>query len=126
MSYQALFDEASKVLGSFSLSESSFTAASVASALVTDKGNIYTGVCIDVACGMGFCAEHSAISDMLKHRETRISEILAINKSGGIPPCGRCRELIYQVNKLNIETTVHLSDSEHLSLDDLLPNRWEK
>lgn len=36
--------------------------ASVASALLTEKGNIYVGVCIDTPCGMGFCAEHAAIS----------------------------------------------------------------
>lgn len=126
MSYQTLFDEAAKVLGTFSLSDSSFTAGSVASALVTEKGNVFTGICIDVACGLGFCAEHSAISDMLKHRETLISEIIAINKTGVIPPCGRCRELIYQINKQNIDTKVHLSKAEVLSLRELLPNRWEK
>ena len=26
---------------------------SVGAAILTDKGNIYTGICIDTACGMG-------------------------------------------------------------------------
>jgi hypothetical protein len=32
----------------------------VGAALVTDAGNVYTGVCIDTPSGTGFCAEHSA------------------------------------------------------------------
>ena len=123
MNYQTLFDEANKVLGRFSLSNGRFSAGSVSSALVTEQGSIYTGICIDVACGMGFCAEHSAISDMLKHRESRIMEIIAVHKSGVIPPCGRCRELIFQVNENNVDTKVYLSGDEAL-LSDLLPQRW--
>ncbi|HNX59726.1 MAG TPA: hypothetical protein PKK43_11555, partial [Spirochaetota bacterium] len=34
-------------------------AGSVAAALVTDKGNVFKGVCIDTPCSMGFCAEHA-------------------------------------------------------------------
>lgn len=32
---------------------------SVGAAVLTDKGNIYTGVCIDAACGIGMCAERN-------------------------------------------------------------------
>ena len=32
------------------------TAGTVAAAFLTDKGNVYTGVCIDVPAGIGFCA----------------------------------------------------------------------
>ena len=32
-------------------------AGQVAAALLTAKGNIYTGVCIDTACSLGMCAE---------------------------------------------------------------------
>lgn len=32
-------------------------AGSVAAALITKDGNIYTGVCIDSACSLGMCAE---------------------------------------------------------------------
>ena len=33
-------------------------AGSVGAAILTKSGKIYTGVNIDTACSMGFCAEH--------------------------------------------------------------------
>ena len=51
-------------------------AGHVACALETAKGNIYTGICIDVPCSIGLCAEQSAIAEMLKHRETKIKKLL--------------------------------------------------
>ena len=54
------------------------SAGSVAAALVTDRGNVYRGVCIDVACGIGFCAEHAAIAAMITAGETRIEKIVAV------------------------------------------------
>ncbi len=121
-----LLAEAKKVLGNFKLNNGNcFFAGSVAAALETSNGNIFTGICIDVACGIGFCAEHSAIAEMLKNRETRIIKILAISKDGFLPPCGRCRELISQIDKNNIETKVYLSENECVTLDELLPKRWQ-
>ena len=125
MSYEKLKNEALKVLGDFPLAGADFTAGSVASALLTEDGNIFTGICIDIACGVGFCAEHSAIAEMLKNRETRIKEIIAINSNNTMPPCGRCRELMFQVNEDNIDTKVHLSESSSALLSELLPYRWD-
>ena len=46
---------------------------------------------IDVSCGIGFSAEHAAIAEMLKHRETRIEMVVATREGGHIvPPSGRC------------------------------------
>ena len=53
------------------------TAGTVAAAILTDKGNIYTGVCIDTPAGMGFCAEHSAIAAMVTAGESRIIKLVA-------------------------------------------------
>jgi cytidine deaminase len=36
------------------------SAGGVGAALLSDRGAVYTGVCIDTACSMGFCAEHAA------------------------------------------------------------------
>lgn len=62
-----LIEAARNVYGEYALGNG-FSAASVGAALRTADGNIYTGVCIDLACGLGFCAEVSAIAEMLKHR----------------------------------------------------------
>ena len=50
----------------------------VGCALVTEKGNVHLGVCIDVSCGIGFCAEHGAIAAMLMNGESRIAKIVAV------------------------------------------------
>jgi cytidine deaminase len=120
-----LLAEAEKVLGTFKLNNGDFSAGSVAAALETSNGNIFTGICIDIACGIGFCAEHSAITEMLKNRETRIVKILAISNEGFMPPCGRCREFIFQIDKDNVETQVYLSGDSFVTLDELLPKRWQ-
>lgn len=125
MTAKELIEEAHKILGEYELSSSDYTTASVAAALLTSNGNVYTGVNIDVACGIGFCAEHAAIAEMLKHRETQIEMIVAVGSDSIRPPCGRCRELLFQVNNDNTNTKVYLSEEKYLTLDELLPNRWE-
>jgi cytidine deaminase len=98
------------------------TAASVAAALVTHGGRIYTGVCIDTACGLGFCAEHAPIAEMLKARESQVLTIVAVNSRAAImSPCGRCRELLWQVDRQNARTRVLLEGGRTATLADLLP-----
>ena len=120
---EILLAEALSVLNPRDLSEDA-SCASVAAALVTDKGNIYRGVCIDVPCSLGFCAEHSAIASMLTAGESRIAAIIAVTENERIlPPCGRCRELMYQVNHENMDTVVFLSEGSR-TLKELLPEVW--
>lgn len=98
----------------------------VSCALITNKGNIYKGINIDTSCSLGFCAEHSAISEMIQNREFEIKAIVAINENyNPIPPCGRCRELISQLSEKNINTYIKVSENEILQLKDLLPNDWK-
>ena len=125
MSAKKLIEEAYKILGEYTLSSNHYSAGSVSAALLTSQGNVYTGINIDIACGIGFCAEHSAIAEMLKHRETQIEMIVAVSDESIRPPCGRCRELLFQVDAKNIHTKVYLSEEKYLTLDELLPKRWK-
>ena len=84
-----LIDAARAVCGSFHL-EDDFTAGGVGAAIRTVNGNVYTGICIDLGCGLGFCAEVAAIAEMLKHRETQINAVVAVSGQRILPPCGRC------------------------------------
>jgi len=94
----------------------------VASALVTSKGNVYLGISIDTCCGMGFCAEHSAIAAMVTHGEYLIRKIVAIDKNGmPLPPCGRCREFMRQIHEENLATDVIIRKNKTVKLRDLLP-----
>jgi len=126
MTQLQLIKAAKQVMGEFRLQKHFMSAGSVGAALLTKSGNVYTGICIDLACGIGFCAEHSAIAEMLKNRETEIKMIVAVTKHGIIPPCGRCREMIAQVDKKNLNTLVILSEKKAVKLKVLLPNLWFK
>lgn len=97
----------------------------VGCALLTDKGNVYLGVCIDTGCGTGFCAEHSAIAAMVTAGEYRIRKIVAVWLDGTdtyvLSPCGRCREFIRQIDPGNMETEVILGSDSVVELVELLP-----
>lgn len=101
-------------------------AGHVAAALETASGAIYTGICIDVPCSIGLCAEQSAIAEMVKHGETTIKRIVAVYEDGSIlPPCGRCRELMSQLDDANQHALVAISDTRTITLETLLPERWD-
>jgi len=103
-----------------------FTVGDVGCALITDKGNVYLGVCIDTAGGMGFCAEHSAIAAMVTHGEHVIKKIVAVVENGApIPPCGRCREFMHQIHEENLEAEVIIGRNKSVKLRDLLPFTWD-
>jgi len=60
---------------------------------------------------------------MLKHRETIIRKIVAVSEHSVLAPCGRCRELMFQVNLLNLECEVILPEGS-VKLKELLPHTW--
>lgn len=124
--FEELIEKAEAVLKPRRLS-STAEASSVAAAILTKEGHIYTGVCIDTACSMGFCAEHSAAAAMITAGESEIVKMVAINKRGNIlPPCGRCREFISQLNDANIEAEVLINRQRAVKLIDLLPYDWRQ
>ena len=101
----------------------------VAAALETTTGQRYVGVCIDTPCGTGFCAEHAAIAAMVTAGEYRIARIVAVwrdehDRLHVLPPCGRCREFIRQIDPGNVDTEVVLGVDRGVPLRELLP-AWE-
>jgi cytidine deaminase len=105
--------------------------ADVGATLLADKGNAYSGVCIDTGSGTGFCAEHSAIAAMVTSGEYRIAKIVAVwrdERDGNLyvlPPCGRCREFMRQIHEANLETQVVLGSHKSMKLKELLPyHEW--
>jgi cytidine deaminase len=96
----------------------------VGAALLTDQGNVYTGICIDLACGLGFCAEVAAMAEMLKHRQTVIRAIVAVSDERILSPCGRCRETMAQIDKRNLDCHVIMAQDRDVPLRDLLPQPW--
>lgn len=124
MEFKTLLGLAEEVLAPRRLSENSY-AGSVAAALLTDRGNVYRGVCIDTPCSMGFCAEHAAVAAMVTAGEHRAVKLVAVTEGGRVvPPCGRCREFICQVHPENGRCEVLLENGAVKTIDQLLPDRW--
>lgn len=124
MTFEELYQVALQTLNPREISRSS-EAGSVAAAILTDQGNVYTGVCIDTPCSMGFCAEHNAIGSMVTAGESKIVKLVAVIEGGQIvEPCGRCREFISQVHDDNYLCEVLLGDKTVATIADLLPCRW--
>ena len=123
MEFTELYEIAKSALNPRQLTENS-SAGSVAAAIMTDKGNIDRGVCIDVPCSMGFCAEHAAIAAMVTAGENRIEKLVAVYQDGTIiPPCGRCREFVCQLHPENYLCQVQLADRV-VRMEELLQDRW--
>jgi cytidine deaminase len=123
MTDDELVEMARRHVGEFPLSEPDLTAGSVSAALLTERGNVYTGVCVDLSCGIGFCAEHAAVAEMLKSRETVVRKMVAVGARRILPPCGRCRELVVQVDRRNFACEVILPGGKR-TLAELLPDHW--
>lgn len=102
----------------------------VAASLLSESGHRFSGVCIDTGSGTGFCAEHAAIAAMVTAGEYRITAIVTVwrdeqDRLYVLPPCGRCREFIRQIDPANLETTVILGGQRSVPLRELLPaNEW--
>ena len=96
----------------------------VGAALRSASGAVYVGVCIDAASGVGFCAEHGAVAAMITAGESRVLSVVAVDWDGAVlPPCGRCRELLVQIDNGNAATQVILPTGVK-TLRDLLPDHW--
>ncbi len=125
MNFNELYHRAKSVVNPKQLSKF-VEVGGVGSAVCTEKGNVYTGVCIDTASSMGFCAEHAAAAAMVTAGESHIIKMIAVNCEGYImPPCGRCREFISQLDKKNYQTEVKVAEDKVVYLKELLPYDWK-
>ena len=122
--FQKLIGAARPLLRNLTLGRPDFDAATVAAAIQSSTGKIYTGVCIHLSCGIGFCAEHAAAAEMIKAGETEIEMIVAVADDCILSPCGRCREFLIQIDPRNADSVVILGDDQSVRLRELLPHHW--
>ncbi len=105
----------------------SASCGSVGCALLTQKGEIYSGISVKADCGIGNCAESNTINTMLAKGESWVKKIVVVNHRGKIiPPCGRCRELLFQIDGKNLNTKIVIGKKRCVKLDKLLPLRWQE
>ncbi|MCB9806087.1 cytidine deaminase [Candidatus Nomurabacteria bacterium] len=129
MKIEELIEKASSVISNGKSGDSYW--GGVGCALETLEGDVYTGVCLDTNSSMGFCAEHNAIGSILTDKkEPKIKSVVAVWKDENgdvyvIPPCGRCRELMIQLDPINEETDVCLDKDKLVKLKELLPYSYK-
>ena len=118
--WEKLYEAARQVQNGRSVSPF-IDAGGVAAAILTEAGNMYTGVCIDTASSLGMCAERSAMANMITHGESRIDKVVAVG-----PPCGACREFMMQLdrNSGNIEILMDYGSRRTVRLRELVPDWW--
>lgn len=126
VTFEELYAQAKSVLNPRRLSETA-EAGGVAAALLTQSGRVYLGVCIDTACSMGFCAEHAAAAAMVTAGESQVVRMIAVAWDGQIlPPCGRCREFLAQLDDRNADAEVMVGEHQIVRLRELLPYDWRE
>ena len=125
--WQKMSEAAKKVQG-FTAIGPHMEAGGVAAAVLAESGKIYTGVCVDTACGLGVCSERNALFNMITNGETRISRVLALMADGkNGAPCGACREFIVQLMEKDYQQVEIMLDYEKdkvATMGELTPEWW--
>ena len=125
--WQKMYEAAKKVQG-FTAIGPHMEAGGVAAAVLAESGKIYTGVCVDTACGLGVCAERSALFNMITNGETKINRVLALMADGkNGAPCGACREFIVQLMEkdyLQVEIMLDYEKDKVTTMGELTPEWW--
>jgi cytidine deaminase len=101
----------------------------VGAALRAASGKVYQGANVENASyGLTICAERVAASAAVAAGDRDFTAIAIVSR-GGATPCGACRQFLAEFNPT---LRVIMVDSEHqdhgfqATLDDLLPNRFDK
>lgn len=123
--WETLYQAALAVAKPKKLSEQ-MEAGWVGAAVLGAGGRIYTGVCIDTACSLGFCAERAALAAMFTAGEYRAQRVCAVAADGRVlSPCGACREFMMQLGEGAGEIEVLLDrEGRTATLRELMPKAW--
>lgn len=120
--WKKLYNIAMEKINPHEISDNMY-AGSVAAAVLTRNGTIYTGVCIDTSSSLGMCAERNALSTMLSNHENEVVKVLSVYKDGTVmPPCGACREFMMQLGESAREIQVLVNnEGKVMTLSSLMP-----
>lgn len=120
--WKKLYDAAMSVINPCEVSEQMYI-GSVGAAVLTSKGNIYTGICIDTSSSLGMCAERNALSTMLTNGEREVRKVCSVYQNGDVmPPCGACREFMMQLGAYAKNIEILLDNQGRVArLEALLP-----
>ncbi|MBR3768023.1 MAG: cytidine deaminase [Clostridia bacterium] len=95
-----------------------FSHFSVGAAVLTKKGNIYSGCNFEsIAFGAGVCAERVAIGNAISNGEREITALCVSGKNSDITPCGICRQVLSEFG--NIEILCSNEDGSSVNVYDM-------
>jgi GNAT superfamily N-acetyltransferase/cytidine deaminase len=121
MDFEAMIKEAEKAL------REKENAKCVATALLTDKGNLYVNICDDFCQGLGekLCEACTPLNEMIAAGETGIHKMVSVWKDGaqmGVEiPCAWYRQFIKDMNPQNSDAEVMLGGSRIHKMKELVP-----
>ena len=102
----------------------------VGAVLITDTGNMYTGVNIEnFSYGATNCAERTAIFKAVSNGEKRIATIaIASDSDDYIFPCGICRQVLVEFGYNDTKIICSKKDGEFnvFTLEQLMPHAFDK
>ena len=113
----------SEALEATSRSYAPYSLFRVGAAALVDDGEIVTGCNVENASyGLSLCAECGVVSSLFDSGGGRLVAISVVDGSGThLTPCGRCRQLLYEVG--GGELLVDAPDGPR-RLDSLLPDAF--
>lgn len=115
----------SKAHNSLNYAYAPYSKFKVASCICTDSDNLYTGVNVENGSyGLTICAEASALCNMISAGEQRIKSLVLLTEQNLIcPPCGACRQRIFEFSDAN--TMIHLCNKDSIlksmTINELIP-----
>jgi len=102
----------------------------VGAAILTEQGNIFTGCNVENASyGLTICAERAAIFSAIAGEggdKMKIRALAVLNdRDLPCPPCGACRQVIYELGALAIVIYSGKRKLETKPASELLPNGFK-
>jgi cytidine deaminase len=127
LDYKELVKIASEVKNNAYAPYSGFNVGAV---VITDTGNIYTGINIENASyGATNCAERTAVFKAVSNGERKI-DIVAISSESDdyIFPCGICRQVLVEFGHNNTKIICSKKNGDYIvfTLEELLPHAFAK
>jgi cytidine deaminase len=101
-----------------------YSGVHVGVALRTASGAIFAGCNVENASSAGVCAEQSAVSAAVAGGERKIVEVAIVsNQPKALPPCGRCRQTLWEFGSPQTLVTwkTPRGESQSATLGELLP-----
>ncbi|HZK01535.1 MAG TPA: cytidine deaminase [Anaerovoracaceae bacterium] len=100
-----------------------FSGFTVGAALLTDTGNIYTGVNVEnSSIGATICAERTAFVKAISEGEKKFEKIAVVSGEGAVMPCGICRQFMFEFEDDLIIITGNDEDNlKEYTISELLP-----